>query len=86
MSWSTQTATRSSSISRLSSVEWEHAHMQVRLGSDWAITVGVGDLDEDRLALCMLAQRLFLVADPMRLLDDEQGHERRVGLRSAPRP
>jgi hypothetical protein len=52
-------------------VEWEHAHMQVRLGRDWASTVGVQDLDEDRLALCMLAQRLFLVAGPMRLLDGD---------------
>jgi hypothetical protein len=52
-------------------VEWEHAHMRVRLGRDWASTVGTGDLDEDRLALCMLAQRLFLVAGPMRLLDGD---------------
>ncbi len=52
-------------------VEWEHAHMQVRLGRDWARTVGVDDLDEDRLALYMLAQRLFLVAGPMRLLDGD---------------
>ena len=52
-------------------VEWEHAHMQVRLGRDWAKTVGVDDLDEDRLALYMLAQRLFLVAGPMRLVDGD---------------
>jgi hypothetical protein len=52
-------------------VEWEHAHMQVRLGRDWARTVGADDLDEDRLALSMLAQRLFLVAGPMRLLDGD---------------
>lgn len=52
-------------------VEWEHVHMQVRLGRDWARTVGVDDLDEDRLALYMLAQRLFLVAGPMRLLDGD---------------
>jgi len=52
-------------------VEWEHAHMQVRLGRDWAGTVGVHDLDQDRLALYMLAQRLFLVAGPMRLLDGD---------------
>jgi hypothetical protein len=52
-------------------VEWEHAYMQVRLGRDWADTVGAGDLDEDRLALYMLAQRLFLVAGPMRLLDSD---------------
>src|SRR6201996_6270655 len=30
-------------------VEWEHAHMQVRLARDWARTVGVDDLDQDRL-------------------------------------
>jgi hypothetical protein len=42
--------------------------LQVRLRRDWARTVGVDDLDQDRLALCMLAQRLFLVAGPMRLL------------------
>src|ERR1700722_17075633 len=52
-------------------VEWEHAHMQVRLGRDWARTVGVDDLDGDRLALYLLAQRLFLVAGPMRLLDGD---------------
>jgi hypothetical protein len=52
-------------------VEWEHAHMQVRLGHDWAATVGAAGLDEDRLALYMLAQRLFLVAGPMRLLDGD---------------
>jgi hypothetical protein len=52
-------------------VEWEHAHMQVRLGRDWARTVGVDDLDEARLGLYMLSQRLFLVAGPMRLLDGE---------------
>ncbi len=52
-------------------VEWEHVHMQVRLGRDWAATVGVDDLDQDRLALYMLAQRLFLVAGPLRLLDGD---------------
>jgi hypothetical protein len=52
-------------------VEWEHVHMQVRLGPDRASTVGVDDLDRDRLALYMLAQRLFLVAGPMRLLDGD---------------
>lgn len=52
-------------------VEWEHVHMQVRMGRDWARTVGADDLDQDRLALYMLAQRLFLVAGPMRLLDGD---------------
>lgn len=45
--------------------------MQVRLHGDWAATVGLDDLDPDRLALRMLAQRLFLVAGPMRLLDGD---------------
>lgn len=52
-------------------VEWEHVHMQVRLGRDWARTVGVDDLDAARIALYMLSQRLFLVAGPMRLLDGD---------------
>jgi hypothetical protein len=52
-------------------VEWEHVHMQVRLGRDWAGTVGVDDLDGDRVAFYMLAQRLFLVAGPLRLLDGD---------------
>ena len=52
-------------------VEWEHAHMQVRLARDWARTVGVDDLDQDRLALYMLAQRLSLVAGPLRLLEGD---------------
>jgi hypothetical protein len=52
-------------------VEWEHVHMQVRLHGDWARTVGVDDLDEDRLALYMLAQRLSLVSGPLRLLDGD---------------
>jgi len=50
-------------------VEWEHVHMQIRLHEDWARTVGVDGLDEDRLALYMLTQRLSLVAGPLRLLD-----------------
>ncbi len=49
-------------------VEWEHAHMQIRLHDQWAKTVGVEGLDEDRLALYMLTQRLSLTAGPLRAL------------------
>jgi hypothetical protein len=52
-------------------VEWEHVHMQIRLHDDWAGTVGVDGLDENRLALYMLAQRLSLTAGPLRLLDGD---------------
>lgn len=52
-------------------VEWEHVHMQIRLHDDWAGTVGVDGLDEDRLALYMLTQRLSLIAGPLRLLDSD---------------
>lgn len=34
-------------------------------------TVGVDDIDKDRLVLNMLAQRLFLVAGPIRQLDGD---------------
>jgi hypothetical protein len=47
-------------------VEWEHVHMQIRLHDRWAKTVGVDGLDEDRLALYMLTQRLSLTAGPLR--------------------
>jgi hypothetical protein len=52
-------------------VEWEHAHMQIRLDDDWAKTVGVEDLDEDRLAFYKLTQHLSLIAGPLRLLDGD---------------
>jgi Phosphotransferase enzyme family len=52
-------------------VEWEHAHMQIRLHDHWARTVGVDDLDEDRLALYLLTQHLSLIAGPLRLLDSD---------------
>jgi hypothetical protein len=52
-------------------VEWEHAHMQIRLHDEWAKTVGVEGLDEDRLALYMLTQRLSITAGPLRLLDGD---------------
>lgn len=52
-------------------VEWEHAHMRIRLDDDWAGTVGVGGLDEDRLAFYTLTQHLSLTAGPLRLLDGD---------------
>lgn len=52
-------------------VEWEHAHMQIRLHDDWAETVGAGDLDADRLAFYLLTQHLSLTAGPLRLLDGD---------------
>lgn len=52
-------------------VEWEHAHMQIRLDDDWAKIAGVDDLDEDRLALYLLTQHLSLTAGPLRLLDSD---------------
>ena len=52
-------------------VEWEHVHMQIRLDDHWARVVGVDGLDEDRLALYMLTQRLSLTAGPLRLLDGD---------------
>ena len=52
-------------------VEWEHVHMQIRLHDGWAKTVGVEGLDEDRLALYMLTQRLSITAGPLRLLEGD---------------
>jgi hypothetical protein len=52
-------------------VEWEHAHLQIRLHDQWANTLGVEGLDEDRLALYTLTQRLSLTAGPLRLLDGD---------------
>jgi hypothetical protein len=53
-------------------VEWEHAHMQIRLDDDdWAKTVGVEGLDQDRFAFYKLTQHLSLTAGPLRLLDSD---------------
>ncbi len=53
-------------------VEWEHAHIQIRLDDDdWAKTVGVEGLDEDRFAFYKLTQHLSLTAGPLRLLDSD---------------
>jgi hypothetical protein len=51
-------------------VEWEHVFLRIRLNDDyWRLAVS--GLDEDRLALYMLAQRLSLTAGPLRLLDSD---------------
>jgi hypothetical protein len=51
-------------------VEWEHVFLRIRLNADYR-QLAVSDLDEDRLALYMLAQRLSLTAGPLRLLDGD---------------
>ncbi|KAF3469875.1 phosphotransferase [Streptomyces sp. Tu 3180] len=49
-------------------VEWEHVFLRIRLHDAYR-SLGVDGLDEDRLALYTLAQRLSLTAGPLRLLD-----------------
>lgn len=51
-------------------VEWEHVFLRIRLGDDYE-RLAADDLDEDRLALYLLAQRLSLTAGPLRLLDGD---------------
>jgi hypothetical protein len=51
-------------------VEWEHVFLRIRLHADYRY-VSVDGLDEDRLALYMLTQRLSLTAGPLRLLDSD---------------
>ncbi|WP_331770272.1 aminoglycoside phosphotransferase family protein (plasmid) [Embleya sp. NBC_00888] len=51
-------------------VEWEHVFLRIRLHDDYR-RLSVTGLDEDRLALYMLAQRLSLTAGPLRLLDGD---------------
>ena len=51
-------------------VEWEHVFLRIRLHPDYR-HVAVDGLDEDRLALYMLTQRLSLTAGPLRLLDSD---------------
>ncbi|GIJ46059.1 aminoglycoside phosphotransferase [Virgisporangium aliadipatigenens] len=51
-------------------VEWEHVFLRIRLHGDYERLAADG-LDEDRLALYMLAQRLSLVAGPLRLLEGD---------------
>jgi hypothetical protein len=49
-------------------VEWEHVFLRIRLGDDYHHVAADG-LDEARLALYMLTERLSLTAGPLRLLD-----------------
>ncbi|MFF7387543.1 phosphotransferase family protein [Streptomyces scabiei] len=51
-------------------VEWEHVFLRIRLHDAYR-PLRVAGLDEDRLALYMLAQRLSLTAGPLRLLDGD---------------
>ncbi|WP_433893362.1 phosphotransferase family protein [Streptomyces sp. CA-111067] len=51
-------------------VEWEHVFLRIRLHEDYRPLEAAG-LDEDRLALYMLAERLSLTAGPLRLLDGD---------------
>lgn len=50
--------------------EWEHAHLRVRLNDRYPLVEAPG-LDPVRNDLYMLAQRLFLTAGPMRLLEGD---------------
>lgn len=49
-------------------VEWEHVFLRIRLDDAYR-PLAVDGLDQDRLALYTLAQRLSLTAGPLRLLD-----------------
>lgn len=51
-------------------IEWEHVFLRIRLHDDYR-PLQVDGLDEDRLALYLLAQRLSLTAGPLRLLDGD---------------
>ncbi|MGV9990791.1 phosphotransferase [Streptomyces sp. NPDC003374] len=51
-------------------VEWEHVFLRIRLGDAYR-QLAVDGLDEPRLALYTLAQRLSLTAGPLRLLDGD---------------
>jgi hypothetical protein len=51
-------------------VEWEHVFLEIRLHDDYR-RLAVTGLDEDRLALYRLVQRLSLTAGPLRLLDGD---------------
>ncbi|MGW0709923.1 phosphotransferase family protein [Streptomyces sp. NPDC002643] len=51
-------------------VEWEHVFLRIRLHEAYRPLKADG-LDEDRLALYTLAQRLSLTAGPLRLLDGD---------------
>jgi Phosphotransferase enzyme family len=51
-------------------VEWEHVFLRIRLHADYRY-LAVDGLDEARLALYMLIQRLSLTAGPLRLLEGD---------------
>lgn len=51
-------------------VEWEHVFLRIRLHDAYRPLTADG-LDQDRLALYLLAQRLSLTAGPLRLLDGD---------------
>lgn len=51
-------------------VEWEHVFLRIRFHDAYR-PLASGGLDEDRLALYLLAQRLSLTAGPLRLLDGD---------------
>jgi len=78
-------------------VEWEHVFLRLRLHADYRLVAADG-LDEDRLALYMLTERLSLTVGPLRILDsdypdrdfmleiaDHNANEARRWLSSAPR-
>ncbi|MFF2541764.1 phosphotransferase family protein [Kitasatospora sp. NPDC058063] len=52
-------------------VEWEHVFLRIRLNEADYRPLAADGLDEDRLALYALAQRLSLTAGPLRLLDGD---------------
>ncbi|MER5183124.1 phosphotransferase [Streptomyces sp. NPDC002896] len=52
-------------------VEWEHVFLRIRHHDSDYRRLAVSGLNEDRLALYMLAQRLSLTAGPLRLLDGD---------------
>jgi hypothetical protein len=51
-------------------VEWEHVFLRIRLHDDYR-HLAVDGLDEARLALYMLVERLSLTAGPLRLLESD---------------
>jgi len=52
-------------------VEWEHVFLRIRHSDSQYRRLAVAGLDDDRLALYLLVQRLSLTAGPLRLLDGD---------------
>ncbi|MEU3889119.1 phosphotransferase [Streptomyces sp. NPDC029041] len=52
-------------------VEWEHVFLRIRHPHGQVRRLAVGGLDEERLALYTLVQRLSLTAGPLRLLEGD---------------